>query len=113
MRERVRAYRENVLGKGSSSSFNTSELSDALRNLRAALRNNDKEAARKYIKQYLNLEDKPSNLRQTIKRMHPLSGLSRRESNEFIETLSEQEQKNLERAVNYYESLMDLFKETY
>ena len=78
MRERVRAYRENVLGKGSSGSFNTSERSDALRNLRAALRNNDKEAARKYINQYLNLEGKQSNLRQAIKRMHPLSGLSRK-----------------------------------
>ena len=97
------------MGKDTSGSYSTSKRSDTLRNLKAALRKNDKEAAKRFISEYLGLNGNVRNLKAAIKRMHPLYGLSRKERNMFEDTLSPQEKTNLDNAIKYYETLLEFF----
>ncbi|MBR1437869.1 MAG: hypothetical protein IJ587_04965 [Synergistaceae bacterium] len=113
MRDRVRRFKSEVLGKDTSGSYSTSKRSDTLRNLKAALRKNDKEAAKRFISEYLGLNGNVRNLKAAIKRMHPLYGLSRKERNMIEDTLSPQEKTNLERAIHYYESLLNFFSQVW
>jgi hypothetical protein len=82
--------------------FWISPKGNATYNLKLALRYGDEEAAKKYMLEYANLGGTPRGLLQSLKRMHPLSGLSKLDKLSFLATLDEEEQGRLELAIKFY-----------
>jgi hypothetical protein len=75
---------------------------DALYNYKMALRFKDKKAADKYFQEYLSLGGTQRGLKKSLKRMHPLSGLSKKDKREFVESLDNESKRKLEMATKFY-----------
>lgn len=87
--DRRRQFQETVLGRvfdGMASSNRT----EALGNVKSAMRYGDKERAERWIERYAELEGaSKQGLRTSIKSMHPLAGLSKKDMGRFEEWLGE------------------------
>jgi hypothetical protein len=75
---------------------------DALYNYKMALRFKDKKAADKYFQEYLLLGGTKKGLKQSLKMMHPLSGLSKADRREFEASLDDEGKRRLEMALRFY-----------
>lgn len=93
------------IGKGGEGTF-TSPRSEALRNVKHAIRYKDDKAFRKYLGEYLLLGGTPEGLEQSIDRMHPLAGLNREEQIAFVQWLPQEDKEQLLKAVAYFETTM-------
>lgn len=105
IQDEKRRYLKKI-GKGGEGTF-TSPRSEALRNLKLALRYKDAEAAEKYLLEYAALGGTREGFERSIESMHPLYGLNKEEKVEFVKSLRVVDQEQLLRAVKYYE---DVFK---
>jgi len=76
----------------------------ALRNIKKALRYRDQAAFNKYMLQYIELGGTPKGLDDSVQFMHPLNGLKNKEKREeFLESLSEDDKRKLDMALDYYD----------
>jgi N12 class adenine-specific DNA methylase len=91
--------------KGGSSSGSATLKSEALRNMKLALRYGDKEAFAKYIAEYAAEGGTRKGLQQSIKNLHPLAGLSKAERADFMNSLGAEDKRRLTLAIEYYEEV--------
>jgi len=80
---------------------------DALYNYKMSLKYKDKVAADKYLQEYMSLGGTQKSLQSSIDRMHPLSGLSKAEKEEFVSSLDVDSKRNLDNAIKFYNSILD------
>jgi hypothetical protein len=99
--EQKRRYMEQ-LGKGGDAGASTSARSDALRNMRMAMHLGDQQAYQKYAQQYFDMGGDVKALRQSLRSMDPLSGLTRAEKMAFVGSLSKDNQKKFAEAYEFY-----------
>lgn len=95
--------RQYMRGKGveGGTDFSTPK-SRAIRKLRLAKRYEDKEAAAKAMDELREIGVRPYEVTAAIRRMRPLSGLSVRDRNAFMQTLDAKEMQLLNEANEYY-----------
>ncbi len=105
MRDAVSAYQKEI-GKASYYAGVFSPRSNALYNLKLALRYQDKKAAEKYLTEYANLGGTWPGLETSLRNMHPLHGLTKQEQNEFIATLDAEGLRRLYQALLFYEDVL-------
>lgn len=79
-----------------------SPKSNALYYFKQALRYGDKEAAEKYLRQYVDYGGTSKGLNQSLKALHPLYGMSKEEAAAFIGELTEKEKDQLRTAIDFY-----------
>lgn len=89
-------------GKGAEG-FWLTPRGNALYNLKLAIRYKDEEALNKYMYEYYALGGNARGIEESLKRMDPRSGLTKREREQFEESLSLDQVKQLEKAVEFYE----------
>ncbi|RPI52709.1 MAG: hypothetical protein EHM49_05185, partial [Deltaproteobacteria bacterium] len=85
-------------GKGAEGFWLTPK-GNALYNLKLAIRYQDLEAVNKYMYEYYTLGGTAQGKKESLERMHPLSGLSPKERGMFLSSLSESQAKRLEKAI--------------
>jgi len=76
---------------------------DALYQYKLSLKFKDKEAADKYLREYVALGGTQKGLNSSIKRMHPLGGLSQKDRESFKNSLNKNDQGKLALAIQFYE----------
>lgn len=103
---KVREFQEKVL-KRRFDGFMTTPRGEALRDLRTALRYDDKDAIKRSLEQYYSLNGKNQGLRTSLRNMYPLHSLNKREQQMFLEWLSPEDRKFLNRANKYYETILN------
>lgn len=81
----------------------TSVRTDALRNMRLALRYRDKLAFAKYIAQYMANGGNARGMAASIRNMDPLHAVKKEQRQDFINSLDEEDRKKLELAQQFYE----------
>ena len=86
--------------------YSTSPKSDALYNLKLAVRYKDKEAFEQYLSRYAELGGTAKGLEQSLKAMSPLNGLNKDEQKLFIDSLSTEGKYKALRAYQYYETVI-------
>ena len=106
--DRVRQYQERVLDK-KFDGFATSKRGRVLQRLKTALRYNDKKTVRECLNEYARLDGSKQGLKQSMKAMDPLHGLSKEEKKKFIRWLSDEDKKYLAKANRYFHALADRF----
>ena len=97
------------LGKGADG-FWLTKTGDALYNMKLAIRYGDKEAFSKYFSTYVleaekqerDIESIEKGVMQSLKNMHPLSGMKEEELKAFAQTLSEDEKDTVDEAIKFY-----------
>ena len=80
-----------------------------LQNIKNALRYNDKEALRRFLREYTQADGTKHGLKQSIKAMHHLHGLSEKEKAQFLKWISPDDRKFLRKAERYFHHLADRF----
>ncbi len=75
---------------------------DALYNYKLSLKFKDKGAADKYLKEYVALGGTEKGIKISLGRMHPTGGLSKKDIQTFIRTLTGEDQAKLKMAVQFY-----------
>jgi hypothetical protein len=98
--EAKRRYLQGI-GKGAEGFWITPK-GNALYNLKLAIRYQDEAALEKYMLEYFELGGSAHGISESLERMHPLAGLSKQDRGMFLATLSEEQQKKLEKALNFY-----------
>ena len=101
---KVREYQEKVLGK-KTGSFGTTRRGEALRKLKTAIRFDDWAAAQRHLQEYYSLNGDVKGLRTSIRNMNPLHGLNKNDQIGFIQWLSPEDKKYLDRANQYFETM--------
>ena len=104
----VRQFRENVLGK-KFNSFSSTRRGEVLRKLKTSLRLGDNERVQRYLKEYYSLGGDNKGLKASMRNMNPLSGLNKKEQEQFLRWLSQDDRKYLNRANKYFHQLADRF----
>ncbi len=104
IKDLVRQYQENVLGKYSSH-FTVEEKNTALKHMKAALRLGQIDTAMRYIDKYYSLGGTEKGLKTSKSNMHPLNGLSNDERKKFEQWISEDDRKYLHRALAFYDRI--------
>ncbi len=89
--------------RGQAGTGYSSERSDALYEWRLAMRYDDATAEREALQRLRDLGVDNDSLRASIRRAHPLGGLSSRDRAAFLQTLSPRERQRLEDAIRWYE----------
>ena len=93
-------------GKGSVG-FWITPRGDALYNTKLAIRYRDEKAAAKYFIEYVRLGGTEKGFTSSMERLMPLSGLTKEEQVEFVLALSNEDRKNLTKAIRFWqESLL-------
>ena len=80
----------------------TSDRTEALFNFKLATRFGDQKAADKYLAEYHQLGGTKDGLKQSLRSMHPLSGLSVPDEMEFLMQLTEKESHDLDKAEQFF-----------
>lgn len=88
-------------GKGAEGFWLTPK-GNALYNLKLAIRYEDLEATNKYMYEYFTLGGTAKGIEESLNRMNPLSGLSKRDRNLFEQSLSSEQVKRLKKAMEFY-----------
>ena len=101
---KVMEFQEKVLGK-KSGSFGTTQRGEALRKVKTALRFNDTAAVQRHLREYYRLGGDSKSLRTSIRNMNPLHGLNKNDQYRFIQWLSPEDRKYLNRANQYFEKM--------
>lgn len=93
------------LGKEPWMGGSNTTASDALRNMKLALRYEDRNAFARYLEMYVASTPNPSAdaLIRSIRNMHPLAGLNKDEQAQFVAQLDPEGKELLRRATRYYE----------
>ena len=73
------------------------------------MRYKDREAIRRYLREYAKLDGTRQGLKTSIKAMSPLHGLSKAEKKQFLKWLTADDKKYLRRAERYFHALADKF----
>ena len=102
--DKVREFNERVLDKHFEG-YASTKRGTALRNMKTALRYNDKAAARRFLQQYRELEGTKQGLKQSMKAMNPLFGMSEKEVKQFMKWISPNDRQTLRRANKYWNKL--------
>ncbi|MBR2208010.1 MAG: hypothetical protein IJ859_04290, partial [Synergistaceae bacterium] len=103
--DKVRQFQERVLDKHFDG-FATTKRGQVLRNIKTALRYNDKAAMKRYLREYAQLGGTSKDLKKSIEAMMPLHGLNTKERQQFMKWLSEDDKKYLKKAMKYYQDLL-------
>lgn len=102
--DKVRYFQEHTLGKTFDGGAIT-RRGQALRKFKTAVRYKDRANQRRYLRQYYNLGGTRKTLKQSIKSMGPLTGLSKDEKRQFMRSLTPEDRKYLRRAWSYFYDL--------
>jgi len=78
------------------------ERSNALMNVKDALRAGDQNAVDHYTKKYINAGGKKEDFIKSLHTMHPLHGMTQKEVNQFVSTLSPEEKQKLKEEKDRY-----------
>lgn len=84
----------------------TTPKGEALYNYKLALRYDDKELAGRFLKQYITLGGKAAGVKQSLKNMGPLAGLSIRDRARFLKTLNQDDRIRLRNAEHYWQEIL-------
>jgi len=79
---------------------------DALYNYKLSLKFRDKIAADKYLREYVSLGGTKKGLNNSLRRMHPLGGLSKKDIGEFSKSLDEEDNRRLNMAIKFYNQFL-------
>jgi hypothetical protein len=104
IQERKREYMSRVLGREGSGDY-TSPRSEALRNLRKAIRYGDKSAEQKARAKLREMRVGQQDIARSIQTQNPLYGLNERDRYKFTQTLTADERKQLQQAQRWYREL--------
>ena len=85
--------------------FASTKRGTVLRNLKAAIRLGDKAAVQRYLREYRELDGTPQGLKQSMKAMNPLFGMSEKEKKQFMRWITPKDRENLRRADRYWRKL--------
>ncbi len=91
---------------GKPQGFSEGGRSDALRNFRLSIRYQDEEGAKRYLIQYISMGGSKQGIKQSLKRMHPLGGLTERERKLFVASLSAGDRELVAVAEAYYREVL-------
>ena len=105
---KVREFQDIVLHKRFDG-FAYTQRSEALRNLKTALRLDDKQAVQRYLQDYYSLGGSRQGLKTSMRNMNPLHGLSKKEQAQFLKWISPEDRIYLDRADKYFRKLADTF----
>jgi len=86
--------------------YSWSAKSNALYNIKLAIRYNDERALKRYLLEYRGLGGTREGLERSLRSLHPLYGLKDEDKKAFIESLSERDAEKLAEAVSYYEKVV-------
>jgi hypothetical protein len=89
-----------------SEGFWLTPKANALYNIKLSLRYEDREALDKYMLEYISLGGKKSDIKESLKRMDPLSGLSGKDKHKFKQSLDEDQRKRLDQATKFYKETL-------
>lgn len=93
-------------GEGSNM-FQRSKRSMALYNYKIALRYDDEKAKDKYYDRYMELGGTKKGMDTSLRSMHPLYGIPKKYQEEFYDSLTTKEIETLERAIFYYNEVVN------
>jgi hypothetical protein len=100
IREALASWRTRVQGWGPSHSERQSSY--ALRMFKRSLRLNSRSEAEYWLNRYSEAGGSPQGVQASLKAMEPLYGLKPADKNAFIETLSDHQKRQLEKARQFY-----------
>jgi len=99
-------YKESIEGKKESSgNYTPSDKSNALYNYKLAIRYKDKEAADKYLAEYISLGGDKKGYMQSMQQLNPVYGIE--DVKKFEKFLDSEELAKLETAKKFYDELLD------
>ncbi len=100
-------YMENVLGEERGIYANITAKSNSIYNLKLAVKYQDRQAAEKYLAEYINYGGTGRGMVQSIKTMHPSYGLKKGEFDNFYNNfLTAEERQKYDRAVRFYNDVL-------
>ena len=103
-KENVKKYLKKI-GKYNQG-YSESQRSDALYNIKMAMRYGDEKAFQKYLLEYAALGGTAKGLNQSMKSLDPLYGLSKDDKLGYINSLDAEGRENLARAIDYYQRVI-------
>ncbi len=106
--DRVRQFQNQVLDKHFDG-FASTRRGRILQNIKKALRYKDGEAVRRFIREFHQADGTKQGLKQSMKAMDPLHGLSEKEKAQFLKWISPDDRKYLRKAQRYFHQLADRF----
>ncbi|MBQ9904904.1 MAG: hypothetical protein IJM47_08985, partial [Synergistaceae bacterium] len=80
-----------------------------LQNIKKALRFNDREAVRRFLREYTQADGTKQGLKASMKAMNPLHGLSEKEKAQFLRWITPDDRKYLRKAMRYFHQLADRY----
>jgi hypothetical protein len=86
--------------------YSENQRSEALYNVKLAMRYGDRKAFEKYMLEYAALGGTEKGLKQSFKSMHPLYGLSQDKWQDYVDSLDGVGKENLVKALDYYERVI-------
>ena len=66
----------------------------------------DEDAAKRYLIEYISMGGTKQGIKQSLRRMHPLGGLTERERKRFVAGLSPKDRELVEKAEQYYRGVL-------
>ena len=106
--DKVRQYQNNVLDKHFDG-FASTQRGRILQKLKLALRYDDKQKVREYLREYTKADGTKQGLKQSMKAMNPLHGLNEKEKKDFLKWLTPSDRKYLRKAERYWHQLADKY----
>jgi hypothetical protein len=100
--EEVRRFKERKGENAATVGATTSAKSEALYGFKIGLKYGDMEYAKKKLQEYAALGGKPEDVLNSLKRMHPLGALDKKEKAEFLKSLDDEQYEKYKKAVEYY-----------
>ena len=103
-KENVRRYQKKmgIYNEGYSESIR----SEAAYNIKLSMRYGDKKAFEKYLLEYVALGGTSKGLKQSIRSLHPLSGLSKDHWQGYLDSLDSIGKENLVKAMDYHQRVI-------
>ena len=106
--DKVRDFQASVLDKHFDG-FASTQRGRILQRVKQALRFNDGEAVRRFLREYEQADGTKQGLKASMKAMDPLHGLSEKEKAQFLRWLTPSDRKYLRKAQRYFHQLADRF----
>ena len=104
--DRAGKWKEKVLGIKDYSSYD-SPKSRAMYYYKQALRFGDRKAAEKYLNDYAAAGGTASGFKQSMNYLYPLAGVPKKYRREFYKSLDKEGREDYEKAMIYYEKILD------
>lgn len=106
--DRVRQFQNTVLDKHFDG-FAVTQRGRILQKIKTALRYNDNKALQQFLREYTQADGTKKGLQQSMKAMHPLHSLSKKEREQFLRWISPDDRKYLRKAERYFRQLTARF----